>query len=463
MQDVSLLPMILLCALGALLSGCAAVPTIPEPLATDVPAQVTVAGARGALSQRTANAVLKRLLAQAPDAGALERHLAVEQTVAGTPLYTGNQVTILRDGPATFDAIFATIHAARHYLYLEYYTFEDIQHGDEHLSDLLIQRHEEGIEVSVLYDSVGSLSTPSQLFTKLSQAGIHVRAFNPINPLRSHFSFNDRDHRKLLLADRRVALIGGVNLSANYQSNTLGTGSAPEAGTSHEHWHDTDLKVEGPAAGELKELFDRHWQQQGGEPDALAPPVIMDGSSGDQVVRVIGSQAGGRLSPRYYATLLSSIRSATNSIEVTAAYFAPTHQESEALLHAARRGVRVRLLLPSHSDSNPALAVQHSHYHDMLHAGIEIYERQDGILHSKLVVTDGVWSIVGSSNFDHRSVLFNDEIDAVVIGGRTGKALEEFFDSDLQHASRVDAAAWDHRALGERLRERFWRLWETLL
>ncbi|HEV7986461.1 MAG TPA: phospholipase D-like domain-containing protein, partial [Steroidobacteraceae bacterium] len=173
--------------------------------------------------------------------------------------------------------------------------------------------------------------------------------------------------------------------------------------------------------------------------------------------------AGGRLSPRYYATLLSSIRSAETSIDVTAAYFAPTHQEAQALLRAARRGVQVRLLLPSRSDSFPVLAVQRSHYHSMLRAGIQIYERQDGILHSKIVITDRVWSIVGSSNFDHRSVLFNDEIDAVVIGSQTGSALEDFFQQDLQHAQRVDAQSWDQRPFSERVRERFWRLWETLL
>jgi cardiolipin synthase len=143
------------------LPGCATVPAVPEPLVTDVPAQITVDGARGALSQRMANAVLKRLVAQAPDAGALERHLAVEQIVAGTPLYTGNRVTILRDGPSTFAAIFAAIRDARQYLYLEYYTFEDIQYGDERLSDLLVQRRAQGLQVTVLYDSIGSISTPA--------------------------------------------------------------------------------------------------------------------------------------------------------------------------------------------------------------------------------------------------------------------------------------------------------------
>ncbi len=132
-------------------------------------------------------------------------------------------------------------------------------------------------------------------------------------------------------------------------------------------------------------------------------------------MRIIGSQ-GGQLLPRYYATLLSAIRSANSRIWITASYFVPTVQERQALTRAARRGVHVRLLLPSHSDSKAAVSVQHSYYGGLLRAGVKIYEHDDGMLHSKTAVMDGVWSIVGSSNFDHRSVLFNTEVDAVVIG-----------------------------------------------
>ncbi|HEY5019780.1 MAG TPA: phospholipase D-like domain-containing protein, partial [Steroidobacteraceae bacterium] len=219
-------------------SGCSQIPTIPETHTNLVTSQVQMNGARGPLSQRETNALLKRLAAQAPDAGALERHLAIEQAVAGTPLYTGNQVTILRDGDAVFAATFAAIHAAQHYLYLEYYTFEEIQHDGEQLSDLLIARQRSGVQIDVMYDSVGSISTPGAFFDRLVAAGIQVQRFNPIVPLTRHFSINDRDHRKLLLADGRVAIIGGVNLSADYLSSPFGSGTQPKSGPK-EPWHDT--------------------------------------------------------------------------------------------------------------------------------------------------------------------------------------------------------------------------------
>jgi cardiolipin synthase len=455
----------------SLLAGCVHVPTIPEPVATDSGAQIQVEGAKGPLSRRAAAAVLKHLSEQAPDASALERHLTIEQTVSGSPLYTGNRVSVVRDGADTFAAMFAAVHGAQRYLYLEYYILEDVSFNGEQLSDLLIARRQQGVQIDVIYDGVGSLSTPAELFDRLRAGGIHVRPFNPIMRLSSPFSINDRDHRKMLIADGRLALIGGVNLSRDYQSGSGGASSgseraeAPAKGSAtlpHEPWHDVDLQIEGPAVRELKFLFEQHWLDQGGAAAELISEVEALVARGDEVVRIIGSQ-GGQLMPRYYATLLSAIRTAATQIWVTAAYFVPTHQEKSALARAARSGIDVRLLLPSHSDSGAALAAQQSHYSDLLKAGVKIYQREDGILHSKTVVVDGVWSIVGSSNFDHRSVLFNDEVDAVVISVATGTQLDRYFQEDLQHASAIDLTSWKQRPLSRKLREHFWRLWEQLL
>jgi cardiolipin synthase A/B len=450
--------MMLLAAVGLYgLAGCTQVPMVEEAdlAKSSDGSQIKVFGARGPLSPRQSKAVLERLAAQAPDAGALERHLAVEQIVAESPLFTGNQVHILRDGVETFPAIFAAIRAATRYVYLEYYIFEDVSCDGEKLSDLLIRKSQEGVHIHAIYDGIGSIATDSAFFDRLRANGVQIIEFNPVNPWKHHFALNSRDHRKLLVVDGTVAILGGVNLSSTYQS-------MPASGPA-DVWHDTDIEITGPVVQELEMLFRAHWEEQ--QDDSLQAEVDPEPPAqppGDEVARIIGSSPA-RLKRRYYVTVISAIRNAESSIWVTGAYFVPTHQEKQGLMAAARRGVDVRLLLPSRSDSSPALAVQHSHYEELLRAGVKIYERDDGILHSKTLVIDKVWSIVGSSNFDHRSVLFNDEVDAVVLGKETGEHLADDFLADLHHAHPIDPEQWSRRSTLEHLREAFWRLWQTLL
>jgi cardiolipin synthase len=452
------------CLAGAaacfVLASCAHVPAIDEAPLSANPVAIQVYGARGPLSTRQSKAILDRLSAQAPDAGALQRHMAIEQAVAETPLVAGNKVTILRDGAETFPAMFEAIRTAQRYVYLEYYIFEDVSSDGQDLADLLIERSRAGVRIAILYDGVGSIGTPNALFDRLREAGIQVVQFNPLNPFASgwRFSFNDRDHRKMLIADGERVILGGVNLSSTYQSGPSSPTQDP--GKPHELWRDTDLSISGPVVKQFERLFRQHWLEHDGP--ALGEEGPTAEAQGNEVVRILGS-APKRLVSRYYVTVLSAIRNAETSVWITTAYFVPTHQEKEALIKAARRGVDVRLLLPSHSDSSPALQVQHSHYSDLLEAGVRIYERDADILHSKTIVVDHVWSMVGSSNFDHRSVLFNDEVDAIVIGADTGGRLATLFDSDLASAHAIDPAAWRHRPAGAKVREQFWRLLEKLL
>jgi cardiolipin synthase len=183
---------------------------------------------------------------------------------------------------------------------------------------------------------------------------------------------------------------------------------------------------------------------------------------GSGVMRIIGSTPNNAI-PRYYVTLLSSIRNAEKRVYLSAAYFVPTHQEMEDLIHAARRGVDVRLLLADQSDSALSITVAHSRYSDLLEAGVKIYETHNIVLHSKTIVIDGVWSVIGSSNFDQRSVLFNDEIDAVVLGSEMAQALEKMFEQDQAGAQQVDRNTWDNRPVGEKMKGVFFRIWQSLL
>jgi cardiolipin synthase len=157
------------------------------------------------------------------------------------------------------------------------------------------------------------------------------------------------------------------------------------------------------------------------------------------------------------------MRSAEKSITASAAYFVPTKDERRALMDAGRRGVDVTLILPDKSDSGLSIAVAHSHYGKLLRAGVKIYETHGIVLHSKTVAIDGVWSMIGSSNFDHRSVVFNDEVDAVVIGSETADELDAVYAQDRATATKVDYQVWKHRPLGAKFKEMFASLLQNFL
>ena len=325
--------------------------------------------------------------------------------------------------------MFSAIREAKQSINLEYYIFEDIQSGGESLGDLLISKRQEGVTVNIIYDSYGSDSTAADFFARLAAADIALVQFNPINPLdsRGDYSLNDRDHRKMLVVDGARAIVGGINLSTTYQSSSFGkSGQAKDQAA--EHWRDTDLQIDGPVVAQLQSLFVEHWSQQKGPPLATADFFPMVPAKGTEVVRIIGSTPDHAI-PRYYVALLSAARNAEKSIWLSAAYFVPTDQEEEDLIAAARRGVDVRLLLPGESDSAIAMAAAHSHYSALLEAGVKIYETRDLVLHSKTVVIDGVWTVIGSSNFDRRSVSFNDEVDALVLGSVTAQGLQKLFEA----------------------------------
>ena len=450
---------LIVAAVCIFLAGCAAVPRVND---TPSPEAAQIVGARGPLTAQQSRALLDRLAPEPGDAGILKRHTAIEQAVAETPLVAGNATHLLIDGQETFAAMFAAMRGAKTSINLEYYILEDVESDGLRLSDLLISKRGQGVAVNILYDSYGSKATPPEFFRRLRDAGAAVVEFNPLNPV----TFNFRDHRKILVVDGEVAIVGGINLSTTYQSSS-GSGAPASGGAGGKpasYWRDTDLEIEGPVVAQLQSLFLEHWEQQKGPPLDHAQYFPAVAPKGREVVRIVGSTPD-KAVPRFYVTLLSAIRNAEKNVWLSAAYFVPTAQEEDDLVAAARRGVDVRLLLPSDSDSKMALAVGRSHYGSLLKAGVKIYEVQDEVLHSKTASIDGVWTAVGSSNFDPRSVVFNDEVDAIVLGSATANAFERMFQRDLARAKPIDLESWRRRPLGQRLMELFevtsflWRNW----
>ena len=197
---------------------------------------------------------------------ALQRHATAHSPVSDCPLLAGAGVTLLPGGGETLTAIFKAVAAARHQLLMEYYIFEDVHWRGRSLVDLLVEKMGQGVQVAISYDGAGSQDTNDVLFDRLRQAGAALLEFRPLNPLRRRFNpltLNDRDHRKLLVVDRRIAFLGGVNMSRVYENPRS---AGPATDTEKAFWYDAAVRIEGPPVAEVQKLFFHSWQRQGGDP-----------------------------------------------------------------------------------------------------------------------------------------------------------------------------------------------------
>jgi cardiolipin synthase len=339
---------------------------------------------------------------------------------------------------------------------METYIIEDDEIG-RHFAELLISKQRSGVQVNLIYDSVGAINTPKEFFKPLKESGVNVLEFNPINPLiaRKGWQVNRRDHRKLLIVDGQVAFVGGINISSVYSSGSFGRSKSTK---DNPPWRDTHLRMAGPVVSEFQKLFMATWSQQKGEPLASRDYFPEPASKGNEVVRAIGSSPEESYS-QIYATLLSAINSAETQVFLTNAYFVPDSQLLAALKEAAQRGVDVRLLLPEKIDSVMVFYASRSYYDELLSAGVKIYERQDALLHAKTALIDGVWSTIGSTNLDWRSFLNNQEINAVMLGQDFGAQMQTLFEKDLESSKLVTLEEWKKRSIGARIKERAARLW----
>lgn len=440
----------------ALLVGCGPIPTMVPDMAMQPSHPVQFDGAHGSLTAKQSKAILARLKLNGADTNIFDRHLALEAEIVGSPLVVGNKVELLVDGPTTYKSMFAAIENAKDHVNMETYIIDDDEIGRQ-FAELLISKQRSGVQVNLIYDSVGAISTPKEFFKPLKESGVNVLEFNPINPLvaRKGWQVNRRDHRKLLVVDGQVAFVGGINISSVYSSGSFGR-AKPTKG--NQLWRDTHLRMAGPVVSEFQKLFMATWSEQKGEPLAPRDYFPAPASKGNEVVRAIGSSPEEPYS-QIYATLLSAISSAETQVFLTNAYFVPDPQLLAVLKEAVQRGVDVRLLLPEKIDSAMVFYASRSYYDELLSAGVKIYERQDALLHAKTALIDGVWSTIGSTNLDWRSFLNNQEINAVILGQDFGAKMQALFEKDLKSSTLVTLEAWRKRSIGARIKERAARLW----
>ncbi|HTN65261.1 MAG TPA: cardiolipin synthase [Burkholderiaceae bacterium] len=431
-------------------AACTTLPDVRNLSSTLTPkATPTVTGSQGVLPATKAESILaKRLRNARIDAQALA---ALEEAATGSPLIAGNKVTLLYDGPETMQAMIAAISSATDSINLETYIFDQDELG-QRFANLLIERQRAGVQVNIIYDSVGTLGTPAEFFERMRAAGIQLVEFNPINPFKrlAWWRLNHRDHRKILVVDGRIGFTGGLNITGDYSNSSLFRSRRKRTGAAV-GWRDTHVQIEGPAVASLQWLFLDTWAQQ--RPNDLLQRDYFPhlNLAGDKIVRVLGSAPGG--DPTIYKAYVLAIQEAKKTIHITTPYFVPDQQILDALKQAAQRGVEVKMLLPSVSDSKLVLNAGQSFYSDLLMSGIEVYQLQVAVLHAKTAVIDGSWSTVGSANLDLRSFLHNSEVNVIVLGTDFGQLMESAFQDDLRDARRITLDEWEQRPLGNRLKE----------
>jgi len=362
-------------------------------------------------------------------------------------LRPGNRVHLLRDGAEAYPRMLEAVARAERCVYLEMYRFADDAVG-RRFARALADRARAGLEVRVLYDAVGSRDTPRDFFGRLRAEGVRVVEFNPIPRFFSGLRYRRRNHRKLLIVDGRVAFLGGMNVAREY--------AAPEDGGLG--WRDTQVELKGPVVADLLRMAQEIWCRQTRCVREPPPEVVTLPPQEKGIPALVLSSHRFRKRWEIGRHYLHALRHARTRIWIANPYFLPSIRFRRAMRRAARRGVDVRLLVPSQSDVPPALYAAQHLFARLLRWGVRVFEWPGPMMHAKTAVIDGTWATVGSYNLDHLSLVHNLELTAILVDPGFGREVEAMFEQDFARSREVKREAWERRGWGRRLLEDFFYL-----
>ena len=344
------------------------------------------------------------------------------ERATGSKTLGGNRLELQYEGSSTFSSWLEGISRAQCMVYLENYLIRDDRVGRA-FRDVLIEKARSGVPVYVIYDWVGCWATPRSYWKPLRQAGVHVRAFNPLSlGIGDPFGILRRDHRKLIVLDGKVAYVGGFCLGVEWAGRPT-----------HPAWRDTAVKISGPAARAAAHAFEATWRGMG-ESLALSQQLPILSDVGDTPVWLIEGEPG---RTRVYRTIHWVAARAKERVWITDAYFVAPRSVSEALGAAAQQGVDVRILVPAHNNWPLVGSLSRGGYRSLLKSGVRIFEWQGPMIHAKTAVVDGIWSRVGSSNLNSASLIGNWELDVGVLDTKLASQLEELFLADLSSSIEI--------------------------
>jgi len=362
--------------------------------------------------------------------------------IDASPIHRGNDVEVFFDGPPAFASMCAAIAAAEREVLLEAYILKEDATGRAFV-DVLAAAARRGVVVRVLADAFGSSDTRPQFWRQMEDKHIEVHLYHPLIPFLWYQPY--RDHRKILVTDRRVAFTGGMNIGDEYGSSLKGRGGRA--------WRDSHARFEGPAAWEMAVVFQEGWDRAGGKPFEISPlemaPPDAPTLAGASILVLDSSPGRGH---EETASVLAAMGAAARrTFWLTNAYFAPRRGALPLLARAAARGVDVRLLLPGTSDVPVVRHAGHGVFRYLLERGVRIFEYDASILHAKTVVVDGWASMIGSTNMDFRSFHFNAECNIVALDALVAGTLERQYAVDLAQAREITLPEWRRRAFFHKL------------
>ena len=356
----------------------------------------------------------------------------------GPPILEGNKVEVLLNGEQIFPSMLAAIRGAQHTITFETYIYWSETIGKE-FSDALIERARAGVKVHVMLDFIGSIKLDATSAERMKQAGVKLERFH--KPVWWKFTkLNNRTHRKVLVVDGKIGFTGGVGIADQWRGK----------GDRKGHWRDTHFRVEGPVVGQMQAVFVDNWTKATG--------IVLDGPhyfpalapQGGHAAQMFSSSPSGG-SESMLLMYLMSITSARHSIDLSSSYFVPEELSIRALVAAAKRGVKVRIITPgTHIDTEIVRAASRARWGPLLEAGIEIAEFQPTMYHVKALVVDSLMVSVGSTNFDNRSFSLNDEANLNVIDGAFAAEQVRIFNEDWKRAKVISYQQWQDRPLTEK-------------
>ena len=354
------------------------------------------------------------------------RSLRAMPKLGRMPCLANNQVGLLVNGEATFNAIFAAIKDARQVVLVQFFIIHDDQLG-RRLKSLLLEKAHEGVEIYLLYDQVGSHALAKSYGDELRNAGVKVKAFATRRGGLNRFQVNFRNHRKIVVVDGLQGFIGGLNVGDEYM------GDNPKLSP----WRDTHVWMTGPVVASLQESFAEDWYWAA----RRLPPLLLPEAYEDEGV-LCQVLASGPADPQETCALffLEALHSATSRIWITSPYFIPDESMLAALRLAVLRGVDVRILLPSRPDHRIVYAASSLFAFEAVRAGVKIFRYQPGFLHQKVVLIDEEISAIGSANMDNRSFRLNFEIMLLTVDAEFSRQVEAMLEQDFAQAQQITLA-----------------------